>query len=108
MLQAPDGNYALIVALDSAGLFFRISPFSALLFFTGVSFPVHTRATGSTPINAPGQIGAILGGVLITASLTAGQSWEMATLWSGCLPILLAGLLIFAAPNMDRRTVRTN
>lgn len=104
----PAGAAGGHVALYSAGLFFFIGPFSALLFFIRESFPVRTRPTGSSLINASGQVGAILGGVLITASLTAGQSWEMATLWSGCLPILLAGLLIFAAPNMDRRTVRTN
>ena len=46
--------------------------------------------------------------VLITASLAAGNSWETATMWWGCLPILLAGLLIFAAPNVDPRTVRTD
>ncbi|MGW9551773.1 MFS transporter [Citricoccus zhacaiensis] len=108
MLQAPDGNYPLIVALYSAGLFFLIGPFSALLFFTGESFPVHTRATGSSLINASGQVGAIIGGVLITATLSAGQSWETATLWWGCLPILAAGLLVFAAPNVDPRTVRTD
>lgn len=108
MLQAPDGNYGLIVALYSAGLFFLIGPFSALLYYTGESFPVHTRATGSSLINACGQVGAIIGGVLITASLAAGNSWVTATMWWGCLPILLAGLLIFAAPNVDPRTVRTD
>ena len=45
MLQAPNGNFPLIIGLYSAGLFFLIGPFSALLFFTGESFPVHTRAT---------------------------------------------------------------
>lgn len=108
MLQAPDGDYWLIVALYSAGLFFLIGPFSALLFFTGESFPVHTRATGSSLINASGQVGAIFGGLLITATLAAGNSWETATLWWGCVPILASGLLIFAAPNVDPRTVRAD
>lgn len=108
MLQAPDGNYGLIVALYSAGLFFLIGPFSALLYYTGESFPGHTRATGSSLINACGQVGSIIGGVLITASLAAGNSWVTATTWWGCLPILVAGLLIFAAPNVDPRTVRTD
>lgn len=108
MLQVPDGSFALIVALYSAGLFFLIGPFSALLFFTGESFPVHTRATGSSLINASGQVGAILGGLLITASLGAGLTWETAATWWGCLPILASGLLIFAARNVDPRTVRTD
>lgn len=106
MLQAPNGNFPLIIALYSAGLFFLIGPFSALLFFTGESFPVHTRATGASMINASGQVGAIIGGLLITATLAAGSSWITATLWWGVLPILASGLLIFAARNVDPRIVR--
>ena len=108
MLQAPNGNFALIIALYSAGLFFLIGPFSALMFFTGESFPVHTRATGSSLINAAGQVGAIIGGLLITASLAAGSGWINATLWWGVIPILASGILIFAARNVDPRTVRTD
>lgn len=108
MLQAPNGNYPLIVALYSAGLFFLIGPFSALMFFTGESFPVHTRATGSSLINASGQVGAIIGGLLITATLAAGSGWINAALWWGVIPILGSGLLIFTARNVDPRTIRTN
>jgi MFS family permease len=106
MLQAPNGNFPLIIGLYSAGLFFLIGPFSALLFFTGESFPVHTRATGSSIINASGQVGAIIGGLLITAALGAGAGWINATLWWGVLPILASGLLIFAARNVDPSKVR--
>jgi len=106
MLQVPNGNFPLIVALYSAGLFFLIGPFSALMFFTGESFPVHTRATGSSLINASGQIGAIIGGLLITATLAGGSGWINAALWWGVIPILGSGLLIFAARNVDPRTVR--
>ncbi|MCY1158926.1 MAG: transporter [Citricoccus sp.] len=108
MIQAPSGNFALIVAFYSAGLFFLIGPFSALLFFTGESYPVHTRATGSSIINAAGQVGAIVGGLLITATLAAGSGWINAALWWGILPILASGLLIFTARNVDPRTVRTD
>lgn len=108
MIQAPNGNFGIIVALYSAGLFFLIGPFSALLFFTGESFPVHTRATGSSIINASGQVGAIVGGLLITATLAAGSGWINAALWWGVIPILASGLLIFAARNVDPRTVRTD
>jgi MFS family permease len=108
MLQIPNGNFPLIVALYSAGLFFLIGPFSALMFFTGESFPVHTRATGSSLINASGQVGAIIGGLLITATLAAGSGWINAALWWGVIPILGSGLLIFAARNVDPRTVRTD
>lgn len=108
MLQIPNGNFPLIVALYSAGLFFLIGPFSALMFFTGESFPVHTRATGSSLINASGQIGAIIGGLLITATLAAGSGWINAALWWGVIPILGSGLLIFAARHVDPRIVRTD
>lgn len=108
MLQAPNGNFPLIIALYSAGLFFLIGPFSALMFFTGESFPVHTRATGSSLINSAGQVGAIIGGLLITASLATGSGWINATLWWGVIPILASGLLIFAARNVDPRIIRTD
>jgi len=101
MLLAPDGQFAVVLALYSAGLFFLIGPFSALLFFNGESFPVHTRATGGSIINAGGQVGAILGGFLVTAILNAGHSWTAAAFWAGCLPVFLAGILILGARNVD-------
>lgn len=104
MLLAPDGRFALVLGLYCAGLFFLIGPFSALLFFNGESFPVHTRATGGSIINAAGQVGAILGGFLVTASLNAGQSWTETAFWWGCVPVLLAGLIILGARNVDPRT----
>ena len=106
MLLGPSGNFGLIIALYSAGLFFLIGPYSALLFFNGESFPVHTRATGGSIINAAGQIGAIIGGLLVTYSLSRGASWTTAALLWGCLPILVSGLLILGARNVDPRTAR--
>lgn len=108
MILAPAGSMVLVVALYSAGLFFLIGPFSALLFFTGESFPVHTRATGAALVNASGQVGAIIGGVLITATLGAGATWTSAATWWGCLPILASGLVILAARNVDPRSVRSD
>jgi MFS family permease len=106
MLLGPSGNFGLIIGLYSAGLFFLIGPYSALLFFNGESFPVHTRATGGSIINAAGQIGAIIGGLLVTYSLSRGASWTTASLLWGCLPILVSGLLILAARNVDPRRAR--
>ena len=106
MLLSPNGSFGLIIALYSAGLFFLIGPYSALLFFNGESFPVHTRATGGSLINAGGQVGAIIGGVLITASLNAGWSWTQAGFIWGCIPIFLSGLVILGARNVDPRSVR--
>ncbi|MGO1181515.1 MAG: MFS transporter [Micrococcaceae bacterium] len=108
MLFAPEGNFPLIVTLYSAGLFFLIGPFSALLFFTGESFPVDTRATGAALVNAMGQVGAIFAGILVTAILSAGQGWITAGVVAGCLPILLAGVLVFGARNIRPDLVRAD
>jgi predicted MFS family arabinose efflux permease len=108
MLLAPNGDFPLIITLYSAGLIFLLGPFAALLFFNSESFPVHTRATGGAIINAAGQLGAIIGGVLITASLAAGTSWTAAAFWWGVLPIFAAGILILAARNVDPRKARTD
>ena len=106
MLLAPAGSYALIVALYSAGLFFLIGPYSALLFFNGESFPVHTRATGGALINAAGQVGAVLGGLLITLALSSGMTWLQAAFWFGVIPIFASGVIILGARNVDPRSVR--
>lgn len=106
MLLAPSGNFGVVVALYSAGLFFLIGPFSALLFFNGESFPVRTRATGGSIINAGGQVGAIISSFLITLALGAGWTWSTAAFWIGCVPIFASGLLILAARNVNPRTVR--
>ncbi|MDN5762990.1 MAG: MFS transporter [Microlunatus sp.] len=106
MLLAPNGDFGLIIAFYSAGLFFLIGPYSALLFFNAESFPVHTRATGGSLINAAGQVGAIIGGVLITASLNAGWSWTQAGFIWGCIPVFLSGLVILGARNVDPKSVR--
>jgi MFS family permease len=106
MLLAPDGSYGLIIALYSAGLFFLIGPYSALLFFNGESFPVHTRATGGSIINAAGQVGAVIGGLLITFALAGGHSWDQAAFIWGCLPIFASGIIILGARNVSPHQVR--
>ncbi|WP_028922552.1 MFS transporter [Pseudonocardia acaciae] len=108
MLLAPDGDVGVIITLYSAGLFFLIGPYSALIFFNGESFPVHSRATGGAIINAAGQVGAIIAGLCITATLNGGHTWETAAFLWGCLPIFASGLLILAARKIDPRTVRTD
>jgi len=106
MMMTPNGSFGPIIMLYSLGLFFLIGPLSVLLYFTGESFLAHTRATGSALVNASGQVGAIIGGLLITATLTSGGDWGQAALLWGCLPILASGLLIFAAKNVDPASVR--
>jgi MFS family permease len=106
MLLAPSGNFGIVVALYSAGLFFLIGPFSALLFFNGESFPVRTRATGGSIINAAGQVGAIISSFLVTLVLSAGWTWTAAAFWVGCIPIFASGLLILGARNVHPHHVR--
>ncbi|MEJ7138941.1 MFS transporter [Amphibiibacter pelophylacis] len=107
MLWAPNGSYGLVVALYSVGLFFLIGPYSALLFFNAESFPVETRATAGSFINALGQVGAILGGVLFTIHLSGltqesaaeliSSTWINAALIWGTVPILLSAALMLLA-----------
>ncbi|GAA3676209.1 MFS transporter [Arthrobacter ginkgonis] len=106
MLMLPAGSFAATVALYSLGLFFLIGPFSALLFFNGESFPAATRATAGSIINAAGQVGAIVGGVIVTACLGFGMSWNTTALFVGCIPILASGLMVLAAPHRDPAAVR--
>lgn len=108
MLALPEASTGPVIALYSSGLFFLLGPFAALLFFNGESFPVQTRATGGSIINASGQIGAVIGGAVITASLTAGQTWIEATFLWGCLPILASSILILFAKNVSPTEVRTD
>lgn len=108
MLKTPPGSYGITVALYSAGLFFLIGPYSALLFFGAESFPVHTRATGGSFINAMGQVGSFIASLGITASLASGATWlEASALW-GCLPIFLSGLIILGARNVAPSIVRAD
>ncbi len=108
MLAAPAGSFGVVIALYSAGLFFLIGPYAALLFFNGESFPVHTRATGGSIINAAGQVGAVIAGIGITASLNGGTSWIQSAFMWGCVPIFLSGIVILGARNVDPRSVRSD
>jgi MFS family permease len=112
MVLGPNGNFPLLVSAYALGTFFLIGPYAAVLFFNSESFPVETRATAGTLINALGQIGAIIGGILFTATLAAaGQSageqaaaWIRAGLFWGCIPILISAAAILCARNVKPLT----
>ena len=108
MLSAPDGRTGIVIALYSAGLFFLIGPFAALLFFNGESFPAQTRATGGSIINACGQLGAVGCGFILTAALGAGRSWTEVGYLLGCLPILASAIAIMFARNVRPTEVRVD
>jgi MFS family permease len=112
MVLGPAGNFPLLVGAYALGTFFLIGPYAAVLFFNGESFPAETRATAGTLINALGQIGAIIGGVLFTATLAAAgpgagdqaAAWIASGLLWGCLPILLSAGAILCARNVKPLT----
>ena len=97
MVLAPPRSFATIIAIYSPEPLFLIGPSAALLFFSGGTLPAHTRTTGGSIINASGQVGALIAGVGITASLASGTEWGTSAFIWGCVPILLSGLAILGA-----------
>lgn len=96
----------MVVLFMSLGLFFQIGAYSALLYFMADSFETKSRATGTTFINALGQIGAVVGGIIITTMLTAGADITVAAFVVGALGTVASGLLIMGCrkdvPNLTR------
>lgn len=96
----------MVVLFMSIGLFFQIGAYSALLYFMADSFDTKSRATGTTFVNSLGQIGAVVGGIIITMMLTAGVDITIAALVVGALGTVASGLLIMGCrrdvPNVTR------
>jgi MFS family permease len=94
MLFGPDSQ-VFVLTMYTVGLFFIIGPYAALLFFMGESFPTRVRGTGASFVNAMGPIGAIVGGALLTAFLTAtGENMVLAAFLSGGIATILSGILM--------------
>ena len=94
MLFGPDAQ-SFVLTMYTVGLFFIIGPYAALLFFMGESFPTRVRGTGASFVNAMGPIGAIVGGALLTAFLTAtGDNMVLAAFLSGGIATILSGILM--------------
>ena len=100
MLYAPH-SLGPVMILYSAGLFFLIGPYAALLYFVGESFPTTIRATGGALVAAMGPIGAILAGLGATYLLNAGSNWQVAALYFGAVPCIVSGLLVLAARHVN-------
>lgn len=96
----------IVVLFMSIGLFFQIGAYSALLYYMADSFDTKTRATGTTFVNSLGQIGAVIGGIIITSMLTGGIDITTAALIVGAGGTVLSGLLIMGCrkdiPNATR------
>lgn len=94
----------VVVVFYSLGLFFQIGPYSALLFFMAECYTTHNRGTGTTFINALGQVGAIAAGSIVTAMVASGASLNSAALLVGAGGTALSGLVIFACRPVAERT----
>ncbi|TIH29576.1 MFS transporter [Subtercola vilae] len=96
----------MVVLFMSIGLFFQIGAYSALLYFMADSFETKSRATGTTFVNSLGQIGAVVGGIIITSMLTAGTDITVAAFVVGALGTVASGLFIMGCrkdvPNVTR------
>jgi MFS family permease len=94
MLFGPSSE-GFVLTMYTTGLFFIIGPYAALLFFMGESFPTRIRGTGASFVNAMGPIGAIAGGALLTAFLTAtGDNMVLSAFLAGSVATILSGLLM--------------
>lgn len=96
MLTVASGTLA-VVTLYSLGMFFLVGPYAPLLFYMGECYETQCRATGTTFLNALGQPGAILAGVLTTTLLASGASWNEAALAVGAAGVFVSGLVMFGA-----------
>lgn len=102
----PAGHFVAAIIFFSLGLACLLGPYAALLFFNAESFPLSTRATGGSLINGAGQLGAVIAGILVTASLSAHWSWSTAAFSWGVLPIIASGILIWGAERTNTGTLR--
>lgn len=100
MLYGPD-TFLFTVAMYSAGLFFLIGPYAALLFYMGESFPSDIRGTGASVVNAMGPLGAIVGSFLLSSALSAGLEMRSAAALVGALAIVISGLSLFGARRIE-------
>jgi len=99
-LTVASGTVA-VVTLYSFGMFFLIGPYAALLFYMGECYDTRCRATGTAFLNALSQPGAILAGVITTAMLASGATWNSAALVVGAVGTFASGLVMFAARRVD-------
>jgi MFS transporter, putative metabolite:H+ symporter len=99
-LTVASGTVA-VVTLYSLGMFFLVGPYAALLFYMGECYDTRCRATGTAFLNALSQPGAIAAGLIITAMLASGTTWNSAALLVGAVGTFASGLVMFAARRVD-------
>ncbi len=96
MLLGPS-SAAFVLPTYMFGLFFLLGPYSAMNFFMAECYTTDCRATGATFIGAMSQPGAIIGGFLLTAMVSANVGFGTAAFWVGALGTFASGLVMLFA-----------
>lgn len=96
MLLGP-ASAAFVLPTYMFGLFFLLGPYSAMNFFMAECYTTDCRATGATFIGAMSQPGAVIGGFLLTAMVSASVSFGTAAFWVGAVGTFASGLVMLLA-----------
>lgn len=100
MLFGPDSS-TVVIALYSAGLFFLVGPYAAMLFYMGESFPSRVRGVGSNVAHVMGPVGAIVGSALLTAYLGLGLDMTVAAFLTGVVGMFLSALCMLGTRDVS-------
>jgi len=101
MMLGPS-NAAFVLPMYMVGLFFLLGPYAAIMYFQAECFRSDCRGTGSAFIVSMSQPGAVVGGFILTALVTANFGLTNAT-----IVIALGGVLVSGVVMMLARPVKT-
>ena len=96
MMLGP-GSAAFVVPMYMIGLFFLLGPYAAIMYFQAECFQSECRGTGSAFIVSMSQPGAVIGGFILTALVTANFGLSNATIVIALGGVLLSGLIMMLA-----------
>lgn len=98
MMMGPS-NPGFVLPMYMIGLFFLLGPYAAIMYFQAECFQPECRGTGSAFIVSMSQPGAVVGGFILTALVTANFGLTNATIIIALGGVLLSGLIMmFARP----------
>src|SRR5690625_7467830 len=96
MMLCPS-NAAFVVHMYMIGLFFLLGPYAAIMYFQAECFQSECRGTGSAFIVSMSQPGAVIGGFILTALVTANFGLSNATIVIALGGVISSGLVIIFA-----------
>lgn len=96
MMLGPS-NATFVVPMYMIGLFFLLGPYAAIMYFQAECFQSECRGTGSAFIVSMSQPGAVIGGFILTALVTANFGLSNATIVIALGGVLLSGLIMMLA-----------